>query len=140
MAFSGNTQCTAFKKAAWLGGVNFATVTFKLALYTNAATLNAATPAYTASNEVVASGYTPGGVALTVSQQPVIDPTTGVVYANFANVSIPAALTARGALIYMVDGNNTAVAVLDFGADKTSTTNFLVQMPASGPTTALLQQ
>lgn len=137
MAFTGNTTCNAFKLAAWKGGVNFGTTTFKLALYTSSASLGASTAAYTSAGEVVASGYAAGGVALTVTTQPVLDGDTVVV--GFQNVSISAALTARGALIYMVDGSNTAVAVLDFGADKISTTTFTVQFPAPTAATAVVR-
>lgn len=137
MAFTGNTPCNSFKLAAWTGGVNFATTTFKLALYTNSADLGATTAAYTATGEVSATGYTPGGVPLTVSVQPTLDGNTLVV--GFSDVTINAALTARGALIYMVDGSNTAVAVLDFGADKTSTSAFTVQFPAPAASTAIIR-
>lgn len=136
MAFSGNTPCNSFKLAQWKGGVNFATTTFKMALYTSAATLGASTAAYTSSGEASGSGYTAGGVALTVSVQPTLDGNAVVV--GFADVTLNAAITARGALIYMVDGSNTAVAVLDFGADKTSTTTFTVKFPAAAAATAII--
>lgn len=137
MAFTGNTACGSFKVAQWSGGVNFATATFKLALYTSAASLGSTTAAYTASGEIIAAGYTAGGVALTVSVQPTLSGDT--VYVSFQNVTINAALTARGALIYMAGGANTAVCVLDFGADKTSTSTFTVQFPAAAATTAVLR-
>ncbi len=137
MAFSGNTVCDSFKTAQWTGGVDFNTTTFKLALYTDSASLNSSTAAYTSAGEVVASGYTAGGVALSLSQAPVVS--GGVLYVGFANVTFNAALTARGAIIYMVDGSNTAVCVLDFGADKTSSSTFTVQFPVAGTTTAILR-
>lgn len=137
MAFTGNVACDSFKLAQWNGSINFATDTYYIALYTNAAALGATTAAYTATGEVVASGYTAGGVPLTVSVQPVAASNT--VYASFADVTINAAFTARGALIYKHGGANTAVAVLDFGADKTSTSAFTIQFPAAGATTAILR-
>ena len=137
MPFTGNAPCTAFKLAQWNGDIDFATDTYYIALYTNDATLGATTAAYTATGEVSASGYTAGGVPLTVSVQPTADGTT--VYVSFADVTINAAFTARGALIYKQGGANTAVAVLDFGADKTSTTAFTIQFPAAGATTAILR-
>jgi hypothetical protein len=137
MAFTGNTPCSAFMVAQWTGAIDFATDTFYIALYTNAASLGIDTAAYTATGEVVASGYTAGGVPLTVSVQPTASGRT--VYVSFSDVSISAAFTARGALIYKHGGSNTAVAVLDFGADKTSTTTFTVQFPAADSTTAILR-
>jgi len=137
MALTGNITCNAFKLAQWNGGINFATDTFYVALYTNAATLGATTPAYTSVGEVVAAGYPAGGVPLTVNVQPTAEGNT--VYVSFADVTISAALTARGALIYKYGGPNTAVAVLDFGADKTSTMTFPIQFPAATATTAILR-
>jgi hypothetical protein len=61
------------------------------------------------------------------------------VYLSFANVTWTSALTARGALIYKVGGGNPTVCVLDFGADKTSTTTFTVQFPAATDTTAIIR-
>lgn len=135
MAFTGNTACSAFLTSQWTGGVNFATATFKLALYTNSATLGVDTAAYTSTGEVVASGYTAGGVTLTVTQQPVAD--GRAVYVDFADATFNAALTARGALLY-IDGG-PAVAVLDFGEDKTSAAALVVQFPAPTATAAILR-
>ena len=137
MAFTGNVACNAFKTAQWNGGINFATDTYYLALYTNNATLGVDTPVYTATGEIVAAGYVAGGVPLTVNVQPTASGST--VYLSFANVTINAALTARGALIYKNAATKTAVAVLDFGADKRSTSAFTVQFPAAGPTTAIIR-
>lgn len=135
MAFQGNSVCTAFKLAQWAGTINFATDTFRIALYTNAASLGEATAAYTSAGEVVASGYTAGGATLSVDTQP--EASGAVVYVSFANVIFSAALTARGALIYKDGG--PAVCVLDFGADKTSIAAFIVQFPAATPTSAILR-
>lgn len=135
MSFTGNVACNAFKVAQWTGAVNFATAVFKLALYTNEATLGVDTTAYTATGEVVAAGYTAGGVTLTVSLQPTASGST--VYVDFGDAVFNAAITARGALLY-IDGG-AAVAVLDFGSDKTSTTSLTVQFPAPTVSTAILR-
>jgi hypothetical protein len=128
-----------FKTGLASGTFNFNSDSFKIALYTGAATLNAETASYTSSYEVVASGYTAGGNPLTVT----VAPTTGVsgttAYLSFANVTWTSALTARGALIYKVGGGNPTVCVLDFGADKTSTTTFTVQFPTANNTDAIIR-
>jgi hypothetical protein len=110
--------------------------TFKLALYTASADLGANTTVYTASGEVVASGYTAGGITLT-SVGPV--QVNGVGFTNFVDVSVSAALTARGGLIYNSTKANRAVCVLDFGADRTSSTTFQVDFPVNGATTSLIR-
>lgn len=114
---------------------------FKLALYTSSATLSATTTAYTASNEVSSSGtnYTAGGLTLTVSQVPTSTGTTA--FLDFDDLTFPSAtLTARGALIYNLTQGNKAVAVLDFGSDKTSTAgNFTIQFPTANSTSAILR-
>jgi hypothetical protein len=114
---------------------------FKLALYTSSATLGAATTAYTTSDEVSSSGtnYTAGGLTLTVSQVPTSTGTTA--FLDFDDLTFPSAtLTARGALIYNATQSNKAVAVLDFGSDKTSTAgNFTIQFPTPNSTSAILR-
>ena len=141
MAFTGNYVCNSFLSGALDGDFDFGPGTadvYKLALYTNAATLNAETAVYTTEGEVVASGYPAGG--------PVITPTKGIgntstsggtAFVSFSNVSLPATFTARGALIYKVGG--PAVCVLDFGSDKTSVTNFQVTFPVANATDALIR-
>ena len=115
--------------------------TFKLALYTSSATLDASTTAYTTSNEVSSSGtnYTAGGLTLTISQVPTSTGTTA--WLDFDDLTFPSAtLTARGALIYNATQSNKAVAVLDFGSDKTSTAgNFTIQFPTPNSTSAILR-
>jgi hypothetical protein len=130
-----------FKVGLPSGTFNFSTDTFKIALYTGAASIGPDTTAYTTTGEVVASGYTAGGQTLTVSQAPTIGNQTGVatVYLSFSNVTWTSALTARGALIYKSGGGNPTVCVLDFGADKTSTTTFTVQFPAATDTAAIIR-
>lgn len=137
MAFQGNVACNAFKVAQWTGGINFATDTYYLALYTNAATLGVDTLVYTATGEIVATGYAAGGVPLTVSVQPVASGST--VYLSFADVTLNIATTARGALIYKNAATKTAVAVLDFGADKTSTAAFTITFPAPTAAAAIIR-
>ena len=130
-----------FKIGLPSGTFNFNSGSFKISLYTGAASIGPDTTAYTALNEVVASGYTAGGNPLTVTQVPTIGNQTGdaTVYLSFANVSWTSAMTARGALIYKVGGGNPTVCVLDFGADKTSTTTFTVQFPAATDTAAIIR-
>lgn len=130
-----------FKVGLPSGTFNFGSDSFKIALYTSAASIGPDTTAYTALNEVIASGYTAGGNSLTVSQTPTIGNQTGTAtaYLSFSNVTWTSALTARGALIYKVGGGNPTVCVLDFGADKTSTTTFTVQFPAVTDTAAIIR-
>jgi hypothetical protein len=114
-----------------------ATGTLKMALYTANADLNADTLVYSTTNEVVGTGYVAGGNTLTG----VTVLTSGTTaYLDFADTTwTPANFTARGALIYNTSLGNLAVAVLDFGADKTATTSFTVQMPANTATSALIR-
>ena len=137
MAFTGNWSCDSFKTGLMNGTFNFTSGTFYMALYTNAATLNASTSAYTTTGEVVASGYTAGGLALTIAQTPTVG-TGNTAYVSFDNAVWTSALTARGALIYKA-GDNGAVCVLDFGADKTSTITFTVQFPVVSNTSAIIR-
>jgi hypothetical protein len=133
MAFTGNYTCNSFKSGLIDGDFDFDTDTFKIALYTNSASLNAETAVYTTAGEVVGSGYTAGGNALTVSK----GITNGTAFITFADTSWSAAITARGALIYKDGG--AAVCVLDFGSDKTSTTTFSVDFPVASSTDALIR-
>lgn len=114
-----------------------ATGTLKMALYTANADLGAGTLAYTTTSEVVGTGYTAGGNVLTG----VTVLTSGTTaYLDFADVVWnPANFTARGALIYNTSLSNLAVAVLDFGSDKTTTTTFTVQTPANTADAALIR-
>lgn len=146
MAFTGNYLCNVFKTGLPAGRFNFNTGTtdvFKIALYTNTASLDANTTGYTATGEVTGAGYTAGGATLTINQVPTVGAQTGesaVSYWSFANVSWSGVITARGALIYKADGaTNPAICVLDFGSDKTSTTSFEVQFPTASSTSAILR-
>lgn len=134
MAFTGNYTCNVFKTGLLDGDFDFSAGTFYIALYTNSATLDASTTAYTTTGEVTDSGYTAGGQALT----PTVSSSSGTSYVTFANVSWSGAITARGALIYKA-GANGAVCVLDFGSNKTSTTTFTVQFPAATSTSAIIR-
>lgn len=143
MAFTGNFMCTSFKVELMKGVHNFTTGTgntFKLALYDNSASFTAATTAYTASNEVTASGsYSAGGGSLT-NVTPTSTGTTA--FTDFADLSFTSAtITAYGALIY----NDTAagdpsVCVLDFGGAKTSTSGtFTIIFPTNDSTNAIIR-
>lgn len=130
------TQTTSFKKELYQAIHDLSTDTIKIALYTGNANLNAATTVYSSSNEVVATGYTAGGNTLTGVA---ISSVNYTAYVNWANTSWSSALTARCALIYNASKANRSIAVIDFGSDKTSTTTFLITMPANTSTTALIR-
>lgn len=134
------TLCSSFKEQILLGEHNLESNTLKMALYTSLATLGASTTAYTTSDEVSASGtnYTTGGNVLS-NVAVSLDGTTAVV--TFSNVSWPAStITARGALIYNSSQADKAIAVLDFGADKSSNnTSFTVEVPGATATTAIIR-
>lgn len=131
------TQTTSFKEELFKGIQNLLTDTLYIALYTAFADIGANTTAYTTDNEVVGTGYTAGGIALTGVT---INSYNGTVYINFNNaVWNPASFTARGALIYNVSKANRSIAVLDFGADKTCSNSFTITMPPNTYTTALIR-
>lgn len=140
MAFTGNYACNSFKTGMMNGVFDFTTGSFKIALYTNAATLDATTAAYTPVGEAVAAGYTAGGQTLVVTQVPTTGASGTTAYVSFGNTSWAGAITARGALIYLGNGTtNPAVCVLDFGADKTSSGIFTVQFPAVSNSSAIIR-
>ena len=134
--------CTSFKQELLVGTHNFTATTgdtFKIALYTSSASLDATTTAYSSSNEVSNSGtYTATGGTLT-SVTPTTSGTTAL--CDFSDISFTSAtITARGALIYNSTDSNKAVAVLDFGGDKTSTSGtFTIQFPAADASNAILR-
>lgn len=147
MAITTNAICNSFKKQLLAGEHDFDSSggdTFKLAMYTSVATLGASTTNYDTANEVSSpSGYTAGGKALVNSGVKV---SSGVAITNYADLSFTGVtLTARGALIYNTTtdgGTNTteAVAVLDFGGDKTATSGtFTIQFPAFTTSAAILR-
>jgi hypothetical protein len=131
-------MCSSFKQQILLGEHDMDTDVLKIALYTSLATLSAATTVYSTSDEVVGAGYTAGGNTLagaTVS----LSGTTAFV--DFSDTSwTTATITARGALIYNSSKSNKAIAVLDFGSDKTSTAGtFTVQFPANTASDAVVR-
>jgi hypothetical protein len=142
MAFTGNYMCTSFKKELMEAKHNFLLSggdTFKLAMYTNSASFDASTTAYTATNEVSGTGYSAGGGTLTR-----VDPATSgtTAYTDFDDLTFSSStITARGALIY----NDTAagdpsVVVLDFGSDKSSTSgDFVIQFPTADASSAIIR-
>jgi hypothetical protein len=137
MSFTGNFLCDSLNPGLVSGGFDFSpatTDTYYVALYTNNATLDNTTTAYTTAGEVVAGGYTAGGNVIT----PTYYTESGGAYISFANTSWNGILTARGALIYK-PGDNGAICVLDFGADRTSTTTFTVQFPPATAGSALIR-
>lgn len=143
MAFTGNFLCTSFKKELMQGVHNFTASTgntFKLALYTNSASFTAATTAYTATNEITASGsYATGGGVLT-NVTPVSSGTTA--FTDFDDLSFTTAtITAYGALIYNSSATgNPSVAILDFGSAKTVTDGtFQIIFPAATSSSAIIR-
>jgi hypothetical protein len=135
MSFTGNYTCNSFKSGLINGDFDFDTDTIKMALYTNAGTLDEDTAAYTTTGEVSASGYTASGITLTVEK----GLANNTAFISFENVTISAAFTARGALIYKSGGSNPAICVLDFGSDKTSTNTFIVTFPTASSADALIR-
>jgi hypothetical protein len=138
MAFTGNWACNTLKTGLMNGTFNFTSGTFYIALYTNEASLDATTTAYSTTGEVVASGYTAGGKALTITQTPTTGSSGYTAYVSFDNVVWNSAITARGALIYKA-GDNGAVCVLDFGSNKSSSSTFTVQFPNPSNTSAIIR-
>ena len=141
MAIS-QAMCTSFKKELLEAKHNFLLSggnTFKLALYTSSASLDASTTAYTTSNEVSGTGYTAKGGTLTR-----VDPTTSstTAFTDFADLTFSSAtITARGALIFNEDtSGDTSVCVLDFGGDKTSTAgDFTINFPTADARNAIIR-
>jgi hypothetical protein len=139
MAFTGNYSCNTLRSGLANGTINFSTGTFKLALYTNAATLDASTAAYTATGEATGGNYVAGGQTVTATIGTQETSTGSTTYIDFSSPSWTGSITARGALIYQVGGGNPAVCVLDFGSNKTSNSTFTVQMPQNTATSALIR-
>jgi len=137
MSFVGNFLCDSLNPGLVSGNFDFSpttTDTYYIALYTSNATLDNTTTAYTTDGEVVAGGYTAGGQIVT----PVYSSLSGGAYISFVDVSWAGILTARGALIYK-PGDNGAICVLDFGADRTSAITFTVQFPPAVAGSALIR-
>jgi hypothetical protein len=144
------TLATSFKVEILDGVHNFGTGvirattaadTFKIALYTATATLNATTTVYTTQDEVTGTGYTAGGNTLVISQVPTSTNTETVAWLNFENSSWPnSTFSADGALIYNSTQGNKAVAILNFGSTKTTANQtFTVTFPASTSSAAIIR-
>lgn len=134
------TACTVFKTNLLKGDEDFnvgTLYTYKIALYTAIANLDADTTTYSTNGEVVGAGYTAGGDVLVV-----IPPASGdgVAYISFnPSVWANASFTTRGALIYN-STTNAACFVLNFGSDKTcSNQTFIVAYPTANPSSAVLR-
>jgi hypothetical protein len=141
MAIS-QAMATSFKVQILGGDFDFSSGTadtFKIALFTSAATLGATTTAYSTSNEVTGTNYVAGGNTLTISQVATSTGTTA--FLDFADTTWSnASITARGALIYKSGGGDPAIAVLDFGSDKTSTAgDFTIVFPAADASNAIIR-
>lgn len=132
-------MCNSFKTELLGGTHDLDTDVIKIALYTSSATLDASTTAYSTTNEVTGSaGYTAGGNTLsgaTIS----LSGSTAIV--DFSDTTWSSAtITARGALIYNSSKSNKAIAVLDFGSDKSSTNgDFTVVFPAADASNAIIR-
>lgn len=132
--------CTSFKSDL-LAGTHTAADTYKIALYTSAATNGAATTAYSATNEVSGTGYTAGGATLsgfTIGSSGTtawIDFTTDPTWAN-STLS-----TVASCLIYNSSKSNKALAVFDFGGTlaATSNTTLTLNFPTADATNALIR-
>ena len=149
-------MCTSFKAEILLAVHDFRATsgdTFKLAMYTSSSTIDANTTAYTATNEVTGTNYTAGGGTLVNGGVTASNTSTsaGTGFTTFSNLTFTnATVTARGALIYnntpSANGTanvavpNAAVAVLDFGSDKTSTAgDFTIIFPTANNTSAIIR-
>jgi len=148
-------MCTSFKAELMLAVHDFRNTTgdtFKLALYTSSASIDANTTAYSATNEASGTNYTAGGENLTNNgvTSTNTSASAGTGFADFADLTFSnVSVTARGALIYNntpsangISGAvpNAAVAVLDFGADKTSTDgDFVIIFPTADATSAIIR-
>ena len=134
-------QTTAFKQNLLSGLENFAVgtpYTYKIALYDALANLDSSTTAYSATNEITGSGYVAGGQTLTIIP-PNSNNSAYTAWVSFNNVTwSPASFTCRGALIYNAT-TGAAVAVLNFGSDKTATSTFTVQFPTADATNAIIR-
>ena len=139
MAFTGNYSCNTLRSGLVNGTINFATDTFRLALYTNTATLDATTTAYTTVGEASGGNYVAGGQIVTATISSQTTSTGSTTYINFSSPAWTGAITARAALIYKA-GDNGAVCVLDFGEDKIVTGNNLtITFPTNDASSAIIR-
>jgi hypothetical protein len=131
------TQTISFRQEMLQAVHNLLTDTIKMALYTSSSNINEDTTVYTTTAEVSGGGYSAGGQTITGAQ---ISASNGIVYVTFNNVVwTPATFTTAGALIYNASKGNKSIAVLSFGADKTASGTFTVQMPPNTSSSALLR-
>lgn len=131
------TQTTSFKKELYQGIHDLTTDVLKIALYTGNADLNEDTAVYTTTAEITGAGYSAGGKVLTGTT---IGSSGYTAFVDFDNVVWnPAAFTTRCALIYNSSKANRAIAVLDFGSDKTASTTFTIVMPVNDANSALIR-
>ena len=134
-------MATSFKKELLEAKHNFLASggnSFKLALYTSSATMSATTTAFTTTNQASGTNYTSGGNALT-NVNPTSSGTTG--FTDFADLTFgTATITARGCMIYNDTNADRAVAVFDFGGDKTSTAgSFTISFPTADASNAVIR-
>ena len=142
------TQCTSFKAELYQGVHDLLTDNIKMALYTSSANIGADTTVYVTDGEVSGTGYPAGGISVTGAT---VSTSGGIAYVNFDNVVWGTmSVTIRGALIYNTTPSansnantaltNAAVAVLDFGSDKTATAgDFTIIFPTATNTTAIIR-
>ncbi len=135
-------MCTSFKKEILEAVHNFTNSsgnTFKVALYTSSASLDASTTAYTTSNEVSGTGYTAKGNTLT-NVTPTTSGTTALT--DFADTTWSSStITARGAMIFNESASgDPSVLILNFGADKSSSSgDFTIAFPAADASNAIIR-
>ena len=135
-------MCTSFKQALLDGEMDFSSdtsQTFKIALYTSSADLSASTTAYSTTNEISGTGYTAGGNTLTIASNSTTSGTTAFV--DFSDTSwTSSSITARGALIYKSATGDPAIAVIDFGENKQSSSgNFVISFPIADANIAIIR-
>lgn len=138
MSFTGNLSCNTLRSGLINGTLNFANDTFRLALYTNSATLDQLTTAYTTDGETSGGNYVAGGSVVAATVSTALSSNGSTIYVSFSSPAWTGAIIARGALIYKA-GANGAICVLDFGNNVVSTTTFTVTMPANTSTAALIR-
>ena len=131
------TQTTSFKKELYQGVHDLETDHLYIALYTSNASLDENTTAYSTANEITGTGYTAGGQLL---QNVTVSSNGYTAYVSFDNPSwTSASFTARCALIYNASKANRSIAVVDFGANKTTTSVFTITLPANTADSALIR-
>lgn len=130
--------CTSFKTEILGGTHDLDTDVLKIALYTSSATLDATTTEYSTTNEVSGTGYTAGGETLSGAN---ITSSGTTAFVDFSDVTwTSSTITARGALIYNSSKSNKAVAVLNFGSDKSSSNgNFVISFPTADASNAIIR-